>query len=669
MIGETSPLTAFDRLYELALGALDGIFRHVTDSGSLPDLPRAEWLVTYPRPCHRLRIRQKQRRAERFEILVRTFLLAAPLLSVQPDLEVRGIRVADYYVRQFRILLLDPSLPLKDRAGSYPELLRLGGDPNATFQQTVEVGMLSAALLLCPGAVWDRLSSAERDALASFLSGYAHGNTCPQNWRIFNMTALAFLHAHGYGADRDRMRSLALGVLNDLQGNGWYRDGEHFDYYNAWTYHTLLPLWCLRYGDREMPDLAARFRRASVEFHRTYSAFFDHEGRMLLWGRSCLYRCAAAAPFFALAADLDSPATAEAAAAGVLPSLPRMRQIVLGAAEQFFAREDCFSDGVLTPGFYGTFSPMLQSYSCRGSAYWAAMIFFPLLLPRAHPFWQVQSSAPVPAPCRGIVLDGPGLCVDRTGGAVLLRTGKVRLRPEDRTGMFCYGKLTYHSSLPWDASPAAMSWVHLSGTGEYPPNLILWGGVRDGVLYRRAYFSYSEQRERQWMNSVLLADLAMPEGLLRFDRPAPAYAGTCLALGSFALPCGAEEVHCEIRRRDDATAVILSGQDGFDAPVQMAMTVWAPLAPPSLVRSQGTNPAAAGSCFLKTVFAPEGEDRPLLLSQVLVRAGGTPFDDDALFPVQTVDPLGGDGADAYRVTLRDGTERLVDLTLAKGGRI
>lgn len=56
---------------------------------------------------------------------------------------------------------------------------------------------------------------------------------------------------------------------------------------------------------------------------------------------------------------------------------------------------DFLEDNVPTLGFYGTFAPAVQIYSCRGSVYWCGKAFLSLLLPADNPFWTaVENNGP-----------------------------------------------------------------------------------------------------------------------------------------------------------------------------------------------------------------------------------------------------------------------------------
>ena len=59
---------------------------------------------------------------------------------------------------------------------------------------TVETCALVIGLWACKDEIWDRYSKEEQDSIAAFLSGYANAATVPQNWRLFNMLDIRYLH-------------------------------------------------------------------------------------------------------------------------------------------------------------------------------------------------------------------------------------------------------------------------------------------------------------------------------------------------------------------------------------------------------------------------------------------------------------------------------------------
>ena len=120
-----------------------------------------------------------------------------------------------------------------------------------------------------------------------------------------------------------------------------------------------------------------------------------------MWGRSNMYRFAAIAPL-AWGKDINAG---------------WMRRIASGCLLQFLQNPNfIYSDGVPTPGFYGLFDPVLQGYSCRGSVYWCAKAFLPLMLPESHPYWSETENEGFWADMKAgevnnLWLPGPGMLI------------------------------------------------------------------------------------------------------------------------------------------------------------------------------------------------------------------------------------------------------------------
>jgi len=358
---ELSPYTGLTResWIEAAEYLLGGIFQNIKDFEDPVVMPRKETKVTYPHSADAV----WEIKAEYFEGLARSLFIAAPLIHIKPELVINDIHIRDYYKNQ----ILRSCTPGDNvYVGSYAECRELSKDPNPfrAFQQTVETCALVICLWMSKAEIWDTYTKAERDVIADFLSEYAHGNTVPQNWRLFNMLDLAFLNMEGYAIDADIMREHAQAILAYYAGDGWYRDGHSFDYYSCWAFNVYAPLWNEWYGYEHEPYLAKRFEENSNALMRTYADFFDADGFTNMWGRSNIYRNAATSAFDGNMMLRDSKAD---------PGLAR--RISSGSLMQFLGREDFLYKGVPTLGFYGQFTPLVQGYSCAESPFWLGKAF------------------------------------------------------------------------------------------------------------------------------------------------------------------------------------------------------------------------------------------------------------------------------------------------------
>ena len=294
---EVSPYTGMTRKHWLDAGRylLEGIFGNLTSIDDPIVMPRKETKVTYPHLDAPESQQQIERKAEIFEGLTRSFFIASVMIKNEPDIEICGIRLRDYYKKH---ILRACTREDEIYVGNYEDMQKLAGgtDSFRCFQQTVESCALVIGLHACREQVWMSYTKEERDCIASLLSSFAHANTVPQNWRLFNMLDLAFLHQEGYKIDKEIMVDHAQAILNYTVGDGWYRDGQSFDYYSCWAFNLYAPIWNNWYGYENEPYLARRFEECSNQLMKTYPDFFDRDGYTNMWGRSSIYRNGATSP-------------------------------------------------------------------------------------------------------------------------------------------------------------------------------------------------------------------------------------------------------------------------------------------------------------------------------------------------------------------------------------
>lgn len=629
-----SPYTGLTResWLEAAKYLLENVFSRIGGFDAPVVVPRVETDITYPHLNAPADIRAAEESAERFEGLTRTLFLAAPLIHDEPDVTLAGIPLREYYKAH---ILASCTRGEGEYVGTYEDLQALTGhaDPDRCFQQTVETCALVIGLWASKEEIWDSYTKEEKDRIAAFLQSYARAHTVPQNWRLFNMLDMAFLHTEGYEIDEEIMLDHAQSILHYYAGDGWYRDGHSFDYYSCWAFQFYAPLWNVWYGYAHLPKIAAAFEEHSHALMKTYPQFFDEAGRTNLWGRSCIYRFASVSAFDGNLL-LPSPSV----------NCGWARRIASGSLMQFLGRDDFLAGGVPTLGFYRQFSPLVQGYSCAESVFWMGKAFLLLHLPKEHPFWTAKENNGVweELGARDVFstdLSGPALAFTnhKANGATILRTGKVVKNRGDRHGMWNYGRLAYSTRYPWESAPSegieAMQYV-LEEHGAYQrPNVILWHGMKEGVLYRRQFFDYDLFRESFWMQAIDLADFAVPYGIFRADRLRLYRRPVTLTLGSFGFP---DNGTMTVRlAQGNAQAIILKGYDSQGNKKQMAMTVWGEWEL-DVVKSRGTNPDSEHSLIIvaKTARRKEyGYEPYLLLSQVITREDHEDFSPSDLFPL------------------------------------
>ena len=633
---ELSPYTGLTRKHWIEAGKyiLEGVFRHVKTMDSPVLVPRYETEITYPNshtPAWKVQ-------AEYYEGLARSFFIAAPLIHIEPELEIAGKNMRTYYKDH----ILRSCTPGDEQyVLSYSDMDK-ESEPSFglhTYQQTVETCAIVIGLVSTKEEIWDTYSEEEKDRIAAFIRDYAEGTTATQNWRLFNMLDLAFLNMMGYEIDKSIMREHAQAILSYYAGDGWYRDGHSFDYYSPWAFQVYAPIWCRWYGYDNEPYLASEFEKNSNELMKTYSRFFDENGHVTMWGRSSIYRNAATAP---LSANfyLRNPS--------MNPGLAR--RIASGALMQFFGRDDIMYEGAPVLGFYGPFTPMVQGYSCAESPLWLGKAFLCLELAEDHPFWTAKEENGIweemeDGETMETVLDGPGLCIvnHRDNGTMELRTGKVLKRADDSNGRWCYAKLSYNSRYPWESDlPSGLSASayivrenDISRTEQI--NSILWSGMRNDVLYRRAFFGFDSSGDMHWTSAIDLADFPVKRGLVRADKLRLFHKPADVYLGSYGFPC--PDAEYRIETEGDAKAVIIKGRGSDGRMRHMAMTLYSGWDDIFVEKSSGTNPDTSESYIIfahterKRVFS---YDQYILISQVITKEGEEGFDRSEIFSIQEI---------------------------------
>lgn len=627
---ELSPYTGMTREHWLELShfLLEGVFSHVKRLEDPIIMPRHEYQVSYPQPDG-----PKWRlAAEKFEGLARSFLVAAPLLHNEPEAVVCGYSMKEYYKQQI-LLSVTPGTP--NYLLRVEEIFPEAKPGEKAFQHTCECASLVIGLTMCKEVIWDDYSQAEKDRIADYLSNFGHSFTGHHNWRLFNMLILAFLDREGYEVDRDMMRDHAQVIISYYAGDGWYRDGHLFDYYCPWAFHVYGPLWNAWYGYEKEPYLASKIEQYSRELVEKYPAMFDGDGHVTMWGRSGTYRSAASAP---LASNLLLPGS------GVDPGWAR--RITSGAVLQFVTREECFYEGVPCLGFYGPFQPFVQTYSCAASPFWLANAWVCLMLPADHPFWTEKEN-------NGIwekmgtgetwteVLDGPGIVTDnhKDTGITEFRTAKVLMK-KDNPSLNAYSRLSFNSQFPWEdferKGVEAMQYsltVSGSQSNTWIPNILMYGGVRDGVLYRKEYFDFDFTFQDKC--SIDLADFPVSNGIVRVDKVRIPDKPYTLTLGAYGM-ADRGDVKIEIRtcQTTGGNAVILKSREGQVAFV--SFDGWDEI---DVCKRKGVSPVSDESRLVYGISRREKyyEYRPyVMVSAILTKKDQSDWTDEELFPVEEI---------------------------------
>lgn len=668
-----SPYTGVTRetWCEAAEYMLKGIFNNISSFDKPVIMPRTETEITYPHTHAPKEVQDIQLMMERFEGLARSFFIAAPLIHINPEIEICGYKLRDYYKSQ----VLSGCTPGDaNYIGTYDDMLRLfeTTDRNRAFQQTVETCALVICLDICRDEIWNTYTKPEKDIIAAFIESYAHASTVPQNWRLFNMLDMAFLHKEGYPIDKEIMLDHAQTILNYYAGDGWYRDGHSFDYYSCWAFNVYSPIWNNWYGYEHEPYIAKKIEENSNRLMETYPDFFDRDGFTNMWGRSNIYRNAATSAFCG---------NLEMKNSSVSPGLAR--RICSGSLMQFLERDDFLCNGIPTMGFYRQFSPLVQGYSCAESPFWLGKAYLCLSLPADHPFWTAEEENGTwdllkEKEVKTTVLNGPALCFSNhsANGETILRSGKISKRPDDIHGMHNYSKLCYNTKYPWEANSrddveSQQYVLYDKAANRFERgNYTFWYGEKNDVLYRRQFFNYDLKRDCHWIHALNAADFTVPYGIFRADKLRLYTAPITLTLGSYGFPDNGTEI---IKKSyGNAKAIILKGYDYTGNEKQLAMTIFDGWDDIDYYESVGTNPDSEKSIVIFARLARNkkyGYEPYILMSQIITKQSHEDFTVDEIFPVESIQYTDKERCGGYgpvTINLKSGVSRIIDFEGIEG---
>ena len=669
-----SPFTGMARKHyiECAKYLLERAFTHVES----PDAPFAFPIVpgkTYPQadsPAWRFRSLE-------FESLERTMTLAGPLMHVEPEVEIKGIKLRDYYCAQLYRMLTP----------GHPQSLPLPEDlSEATYQFTCEFGGLLKTLLLLPDVVWPHFTKTQRDEMAVTISKWAHHRTTQNNWRIFNLVALSFLAKQGYPIDEELLKSHLLWVVSYHSGGGWYLE-QTYNYYTISLFIVYGTIWNRAFGDERYPEIAAAIEKSAYELMGSYTSFFGRDGFVNMWARSICYRTWISGGFpvsFMLK--------------GGSPLDPGFaRRLCSGSLLQFVSREDFYCNDIPALGFYGHREYMVQDYSCPGSPFIMFLPFICLALPEDSPFWTATENEGfwpgLGRESKRSVLENPGLVLVNHGatGASEIISGKTYYDDPN------YSKLVYNTRFPWeDHDPrggTAMEYAYrsldprdLRGddinfylTGRRLDNArskeagfsinqgMVYNGTRGDVTYRQAIMRKPPNNGVGYI--IDLAETQLPGGVLRVDRSRIAFEHE-LTLGHFGLP-HLGGVPARVERRDEGGRMVLTAAIPGRRVALVAYRGWDELA--SLVHG-GCNAEADESTV---VYARRKRTSPnppmeLMVTALLHRTDDGDWEADELNPVRSIRLL--DITPSYSalgavLELRDGRTIAVDFADIDGMRM
>jgi hypothetical protein len=668
-----SPFTGMTKRHyiELAKYLLERAFTHVSSIEqplTFPIVPGK----TYPQggsPDWRFRSLE-------FEALERTFTLAGPLIHVDPDVTIRGIRLRDYYHLHLYNALTPGhpnSLPLPDEL------------PDATYQFTCEFGGLFKTLLLMPDTLWSTYSQKEKDEMAACISKWGHHRTTQNNWRIFNIVTLSFLKKYGYQIDDDLLKSHLMWVASYHSGNGWYLE-QTYNYYSISLFIVYTTIWNRAFGDEHYPEISEIIERSAQKLMESITSFFGRDGYVNMWSRSICYRTWVSGAF-PVAFMLREPNLLDPGFA---------RRLCSGSLLQFTAREDFYYNDIPSLGFYGRREYMIQNYSCPASPFIMFLPFICLALPDDSSFWTATENEGfwpgLKENPKVTILENPGLVLvnhGRTGASEII-PGKVYYDDPN------YSKLVYNTHFPWeDHDPQGGTSMEYSFRSLDPRDVrgddinfyltgatlsnssdrsklfstsqsMVFNGVHEGVIYRQALMRRPPNNGVGYI--IDLADIIIPGGVIRVDRCRMAFEHE-LTLGHFGLP-HLEGRPADVRNHENGSRMVITASVKGRSVALIVYSGWDRL--DSLThtnRNAETDDSTVIYAYRKrTVKNPAME---LMIAVFLHKTDDTDWTEEELSPIKDIrimdvtpafSPLGAE------ISLADGTVRKVWFAELDGNR-
>jgi hypothetical protein len=537
---EKSPFTGMTRQHyiEMAKYLLERAFIHVKDISHPISFPVVQG-KTYPQPG----APDWRWRSLEFEALERTFTLAGPLIHIDPNTEINGINLREYYC----LHLYNALTPGHSNSLPLPEDL-----PDSTYQFTCEFGGLFKTLLLMPETIWTYFSEKQKKEMVVTISKWGHHRTTQNNWRIFNIITLSFLKKYGYEIDDELLKSHLLWVASYHSGNGWYLE-QTYNYYSISLFIVYTTIWNRTFGDEYYLEIAAIIEKSAQKLMESLPSFFGRDGYINMWSRSICYRTWVSGAF-PVAFMLKDKTLLDPGFA---------RRLCSGSLLQFVTREEFYHNEIPSLGFYGTKEYMVQNYSCPASPFLMFLPFICLALPDDSPFWTATENEgfweELGLESKKTILENPGLVLVTHGktGTSEIVPGKVYYDDPN------YSKLIYNTHFPWeDHDPQGGTSMEYSFRSQDPRDVrgddvnfyltgiavgnnseksreytisqgMMFNGEQNGVLYRQAIMRRPPNNGVGYI--IDLADIAIPGGVIRVDRSRIAFEFE-LTLGHFGLP-------------------------------------------------------------------------------------------------------------------------------------
>lgn len=265
--------------------------------------------------------------------------------------------------------------------GCNPDHPEYWGETEDLEQRLVEFAAIGFALAYIPEKFFDPLPEADKKNVLEYLVRASTRRYPTTNWKWFHVLLTIGLKrvnaAYDHSITENNLEDMEEYYLKD----GWYGDGPDknaIDYYNPFAFHFYKLMYL-----KLCPDDKVRgeiYLNRVKEFVGQFIHWMGDDGAALPFGRSLVYKFACGSFWGALAFSEQ-----EIIPWGIVKGLYLRHLRWWG--KQPFARGN---SGIMSMGYCYPNAVMCERYNSPQSAYWGTKIFFPLLLPESHPFWQAE---------------------------------------------------------------------------------------------------------------------------------------------------------------------------------------------------------------------------------------------------------------------------------------
>ena len=232
-------------------------------------------------------------------------------------------------------------------------------------QKAVELIPIISLLLIHRDITWNTYSAKEKNDLLAFFGHINAIQIGGDNWQFFRILVTRGIIEFGGNQDVKHIEDSWKVVDECYCGDGWYRDGKNGakDYYVAFGYHYYSLLYRYLFPNDERCNT---IRERALAFAKEYQYFFDAEGRMIVYGRSMIYRCASLAFWSMLLCNDDL----------LNDSLRAQTITIIDKSLDWWKRQPITDkDGLLTLGIAYRNECVCENYNSSGSPYWLMKAF------------------------------------------------------------------------------------------------------------------------------------------------------------------------------------------------------------------------------------------------------------------------------------------------------